>query len=235
MDIKCAACMKSFTRNCKISTTFCGHPFHTEFLINWLKTQNNCPKCKKPCTDNLMINIYFSRSGEARIGFQSTIDVVQSALQSPLHLAALYGQIEEYQRFCREFIENMSPRTVDGSMPLHFAASNGHSEICRIIMNMIDEKNPKNEDGNTPLHFAANSGYSGTIQILMNEVEEKKPKNNDGYTPLHLAAEKGNLEMVKLIMNQVPEVLHKMFHGKEPKAWYFVTKIVLTYCEKKLF
>ena len=41
---------------------------------------------------------------------------------------------------CMLFVENMSPRTIDGSTPLHYAASNGHSELCKIIMNWIEEK-----------------------------------------------------------------------------------------------
>ena len=225
MDIKCVACKLLFTGNsgnCKITITFCGHPFDTEFLVNWLKTQNNCPECRKPCKEDQMIEICFSRSREARISFQNTPDIFESS--SLLHWAAFYNQIEEYQRNCKFFVENMSPTTIDGSTPLHYAASLGHSEMCKIIFTWIEEKNPRNVDGNAPLHFAANGGYTETLKILMNEVEEKNPRNNEGYTPLHLAAEQGNLEMVKLIMTQVPDVLYKMVHGKEPKAINFVVE-----------
>ena len=78
MDIKCVACKLLFTGNsgnCKITITFCGHPFDTEFLINWLKTQNSCPECRKPCKEDQMIEICFSRSREARISFQNTPDI----------------------------------------------------------------------------------------------------------------------------------------------------------------
>ena len=226
MDVKCVACKLLFTGNSKITITFCGHPFDTEYLSKWLETQNCCPECRKPCKEDQMIKICFSRSREASISFQNTPDVIHSA--SLIHWAALLGLIEEYQTQCMLFVENMSPKTIDGSTPLHYAASNGHSELCKIIMKWIgekqEEKNPQNVDGNTPLHFAANGGYLETLQILMNEVEEKNPRNNDGYTPLHLAAETGNLEIVKLIINQVPDVLYRMFYGREPKAINFVVE-----------
>ena len=224
MDMKCTECKLLFTRNCKITIMFYGHPFHTDFSMKLLKTHNRCPHCKNTCLDFQLIEIHFSRPKKAIIGFQNSVDVVHSA--TDLHWLALYGQTNLYLFTCMNSCENKSPRTVDGSTPLHYAASNGHLEMCRIILDlkddMIDEKNPKNVDGNTPLHFAAKVGCSKTLQILMNEVEEKNPKNNDGFTPLHLAAEKGNLEMVKLIMNQVPNVIEKMFYGNEPKAINFV-------------
>ena len=222
MDIKCAACLQSFTMNCKISTTFCAHSFHSLFISKKLKIENKCPECQKPCTEKQMIQICFSTSKEQRLGLQRTNDIMAS--ESVCHWAALNGETETYKHLIFGVIENRSPKSVNGSTPLHYAASAGHSEMCRIAMSMMKVKDPKDEDGNTPLHWAALGGFSNTLEILMFEVDEKNPRNNEGYTPLHFAAENGNLDMVELIMTYVPDVLHRMVQGKNPQPLHFVVQ-----------
>ena len=49
----------------------------------------------------------------------------------------------------------MSPKCNLGQTPLHLAASNGHLDVCKHIMEKSANKNPRNNDGETPLHLAA--------------------------------------------------------------------------------
>ena len=84
-----------------------------------------------------------------------------------LHVAAGMGNLTVWN----SLTENLSywnpcdiqPRDKNGAMPLHYAALNGHLEICEAIITKIDDKNPRDNFGFTPLHFAA---YQGHLEIL---------------------------------------------------------------------
>ena len=59
--IGCSTCLELFTSRCDVSTTPCGHAFHTNCVTQWLGTkQNNCPQCRKYCTLGQIRKLYFS-------------------------------------------------------------------------------------------------------------------------------------------------------------------------------
>ena len=54
MDITCAICLESFTPNCEVSSTPCGHLFHSACLCKSVtSSQNTCPTCRQPCSQNI--------------------------------------------------------------------------------------------------------------------------------------------------------------------------------------
>ena len=60
MDISCSICIEPFKSNCAVSTTKCGHVFHTKCITFWFQNaQNNCPKCRQLCQSNDFIKTYF--------------------------------------------------------------------------------------------------------------------------------------------------------------------------------
>ena len=60
MDISCSICIEPFKSNCAVSTTKCGHVFHTKCITFWFQNaQNNCPKCRQLCQNNDFIKTYF--------------------------------------------------------------------------------------------------------------------------------------------------------------------------------
>ena len=63
---------------------------------------------------------------------------------------------------------------------MHYAARNGHSKVCQLILENVQEKHPKNYDGWTPLHWAAQNGHSELCQFILENVQENNPKNHDG-------------------------------------------------------
>ena len=66
----------------------------------------------------------------------------------------------------------------NGSTPLHLAAQEGHSSICRLIMHQMVDKNPANGFGITPLHYAAEEGHIAVCRLLIWQVEDKNPPDN---------------------------------------------------------
>ena len=76
MDISCSICIEPFKSNCEVSTTKCGHVFHTKCITYWFRngqnkiyaenldqsakqSVNNCPKCRKKCSEDEFIKTYF--------------------------------------------------------------------------------------------------------------------------------------------------------------------------------
>ena len=74
---------------------------------------------------------------------------------------------------------------MNGWTPLHYAAKDGYSATCELIINEVKDKNPKSESGLTPLHFAARNGQLSICQLIVDNVQDKNPKDKTGWTPLH--------------------------------------------------
>ena len=75
MNISCSTCLESFTSNCDISSTPCGHVFHTDCINEWMKNKREeCGKCRRRCKNDQIIKLYFSENesaleeNKARIG-----------------------------------------------------------------------------------------------------------------------------------------------------------------------
>ena len=61
MDIACSTCLESFTLDCDVSTTPCGHLFHTKCINKWIKNEKrDCPQCRQSCSLDQLMKIYFS-------------------------------------------------------------------------------------------------------------------------------------------------------------------------------
>ena len=65
MNIACSTCLESFTSGCDISTTPCGHVFHTGCITRWLNVNIDCPQCRKGCEIVQIIKLFFSESQSA--------------------------------------------------------------------------------------------------------------------------------------------------------------------------
>ena len=65
MNINCSTCLESFTSGCDISTTPCGHVFHTRCITRWLNQNDNCSQCREACEKRQIIKLYFSESQSA--------------------------------------------------------------------------------------------------------------------------------------------------------------------------
>ena len=62
MNIACSTCLESFTSGCDISTTPCGHVFHTGCITRWLNENPDCFQCHKTCKIGQIIKLFFTEN-----------------------------------------------------------------------------------------------------------------------------------------------------------------------------
>ena len=60
----------------------------------------------------------------------------------------------------------MNPNDNFGWTPLHFAACNGHLELCEFISERIEDLNPCTNSGKTPIYFANKRNHRAIVSIL---------------------------------------------------------------------
>ena len=105
------------------------------------------------------------------------------------HLSAHYGKLEIFTYLLKKLLHK-NPENEQGVTPLHMAATNGHFDICRLLIaNILTEKNPRDNTGRTPLHAAAYKGYLDICKVLLFNTADKNPRDDNGATPLKLAYE----------------------------------------------
>ena len=101
-------------------------------------------------------------------------------------------------------VKEANPKCNSRGTPLHEAASEGHEDMCRLIMEAgISDRNPGDKEGNTPLHKAAYNGHLGVCRFIVGQLtteENKNPADNVGKTPLHLAAYLGHTEICRILI-----------------------------------
>jgi ankyrin repeat protein len=99
---------------------------------------------------------------------------------------------------------------------LHFAATNGHLESMKALLEAGAHVNDKDEDGGTPLHWAAYKGHGECVTALLGAGADVNINDNYGLTPLHWAAYYGRGECVTALLEAGAYVNAKNNMGKTP-------------------
>ena len=83
---------------------------------------------------------------------------------------------------CKLIIDNFSGKNPvstkeygSGVTPLHLAASDGHLEVCKLIMEKLTDKNPGTAHEQTPFHWAARSGQLAVCKHMIENFSDKNP------------------------------------------------------------
>ena len=103
--------------------------------------------------------------------------------ESPLMLAALSGQLE----LSDKLVKKGADVNKTGWTPLHYAASNGHVEVIKLLLEhhaYIDAESP---NGSTPLMMASMYGNARSVKLLLDEGADPLLKNQIGLTALQFA------------------------------------------------
>lgn len=103
--------------------------------------------------------------------------------ESALMYAALKGQLA----LAAKLIQRQADVNKTGWTPLHYAATGGHVELIRLLLDhhaFIDAESP---NGSTPLMMAAQYGSTGAVKLLLEEGAEPEQRNQQGLTPMDFA------------------------------------------------
>ena len=200
MKVSCPICLEVFTENSEVSSTPCGHLFHSHCLTRSIETNNTCPQCRKSCAERVQVHrVYLSSESEDNVWSKREIDL--------LHTFAKNGELEWYKKIT-ETSENKNPSNQFGWTPLHVSSQYGQLAICQFILERAKDKNPKDQFGKTPLDLAAENDQLATCVLIYKYVEDKhKEKEFKGswkydtivHILLHWAAENGHLSLCQLL------------------------------------
>ena len=110
------------------------------------------------------------------------------------------GDTETVKRLLDEG-QNPDPATSKYT-PIMFAASEGHTEILRAILEHHPRLNRINKNGYTALHIAAISGDTDCVKLLLDYGIDLNIKTKEDDTALHKAIMLNNPEMVRLLLQK---------------------------------
>ena len=123
---------------------------------------------------------------------------------SALHCASLFGIGDLVTALIKTKFYNINRVGFCGYTPLVWAASNGHEEVVKILLEH-EGINPDQPDdfGTTPLSHAAEEGHEGVVKILLGQ-EEVNPDKLDEFekTPLLYAASGGHGGVVRILLGR---------------------------------
>lgn len=94
-----------------VSSTPCGHVFHTKCVSQWIEQHKDCPHCRRPVTSDLLVKLYLPQNEYD--DFSNKVD-----LQGQGHLVyeqvnALQGQLEMLERECTEMRDRLGKTEVN--------------------------------------------------------------------------------------------------------------------------
>ena len=106
-------------------------------------------------------------------------------------------------------LENMG-RGERHCTPLHLAASEGHLDICQILLERGADACVHNDSGDTPLHLAASSN------LLLAHNADAFVHDKRGNTPLHFTSSDGHLEVTRMLLERGADVSSQNNEGLNP-------------------
>lgn len=130
---------------------------------------------------------------------------------TPLHIAALYGQVEMCHLLNEPFLVDMQNNA--GMTALHYAADRGNDAMCKwLIRNGGASINIKTKDEKTALYFSAFYGRPDVYELLIN----KETSIEDIRTALPYAAQQGHSGMCDWL-NRWKEMKERTVNGSDTK------------------
>lgn len=126
--------------------------------------------------------------------------------ESPLMLAALQGLTE----ICEQLIAKEADVNKPGWTPLHYAATNGHLPVMKLLLEHHAYMDAASPNGTTPLMMAAQYGTPTAVKLLLEEGADPTIKNDQGFSALDFA-QKGNRP-------DSIEIISAFVRGRQPKG-----------------
>ena len=121
MDITCAICLESFTSNCEVSSTPCGHLFHSKCLSRAIsRTQNTCPTCRTDCGEKIRKVYLQSASSIPETAQQRIQQCAQGGAIKQENIAGLSALHSAQQIPCQTAQQSAQPNAKQSTRQRHF-------------------------------------------------------------------------------------------------------------------
>ncbi|KAG0174666.1 hypothetical protein DFQ28_005264 [Apophysomyces sp. BC1034] len=109
------------------------------------------------------------------------------------------------------------PHPSTGLTPMHFAASRGHVDIVRCLVEEYSVfVDVRDKEGETALLKAAYAGHYRTVQYLLSKQANVHHQDKDGWTALHNACSRCCLPIVRLLIDHGARVNARSKMGHTP-------------------
>ena len=135
--------------------------------------------------------------------------------ETPLHLAAMNGNLEVVRFFMANFVNSERQKTV-----LNGAVFGGNLDMCKLLIEEYKaDVNLSDINGITPLHIASYFGHLEICKFLCKHVMDKNTLDNNGKTPLDLAFSERKWEIVrfqKVSMEKIGTTFRFVHVGLKP-------------------
>lgn len=135
--------------------------------------------------------------------------------QTPLHLAAYYGQ-SEIVRVLLDDKADVQAKDMCGETPLFCSAMNGYTGATELLLKNGAKANVRDDTGETPLIKAAEGGHNSVVKLLLNNKADVNARDSDGSTALYEAAIHGYRETAQLLIASNAEIDVKDNQGETP-------------------
>ncbi|KAI2864964.1 hypothetical protein CBS147321_7110 [Aspergillus niger] len=126
---------------------------------------------------------------DSLLGAGSILDDQDSEGFTALHVAAACRTSDGLKSLLHKHGANMNTRLLNGSPPIHSAASRGTPENLGRLLDAGADINALNDNGRTPLHCAADNGNWEMIEALLERraLANVKSQDDGANTPVDMA------------------------------------------------
>ncbi|GLJ12763.1 hypothetical protein SUGI_0197280 [Cryptomeria japonica] len=115
--------------------------------------------------------------------------------------ACVIGDLERIERLISKGVD-VNAEDSYGYSPLHYAARNGHSQACSVLLKNGAFVNKKLRSGQaTSLHRAAYAGHEEVVKVLLAAAADPCAQDSYGCTPLHKAVKQGHERIASMLTN----------------------------------
>ena len=145
MDITCAICLESFTSNCEVSSTPCGHLFHSKCLSRAIsRTQNTCPTCRTECGEKIRKVYLQSASSIPETAQQSIQQCAQRGAIKRENIAGLSALHSAQQIPCQTAQQSAQPNAKQSARQRHFPWQTAQQRAEQSVQQVARQRSQQN-------------------------------------------------------------------------------------------